>query len=483
MSAPFFKQIGYAPSLQALEFHQSLARERTNIWGVKSGKTYCGAVETVKVALSKPNQYLWHVAPTFSQLQEGERELRRVFDLLPGVLVKRTIKGEFGRAWILANGTIIEGKSAEDADNLRSANCDGIWCDEKAYIGDVAWVIIKQRVAATDGDIWSTTTPDGFNHVWDDSMLAGMSADADYGSWESEDGWYFVSHFPTWAFDWVSQEFIDKARATMARGMFEKDFAASFLSDATAVFRYLGDAYHRMQLIRCEGDRYVVGVDLAKAQDWTVWGAMDAEGRLMHTERWTGEDWTVTIRKLIKVAADWGAVLVVDSANVGSVVLDTLRKSKTEKGSRVRVFPVNTHDGGTKIDIIQALQKSFDDKHVRIPHPNSKYGNAATEYLVKELKWYRSKLTRGGRLSYAAPKGLTDDCVIMLALCNWGRLRGFAGGGLVAASAQVPQIAQVAPGTARGPRAPRLRRPTMHSRVFGKGSADEFGTGRGKFWR
>jgi len=41
--------------------------------------------------------------------------------------------------------------------------------------------------------------------------------------------------------------------------------------------------------------------------------------------------------------------------------------------------------------------------------------------------WYETKLTAGGRLSYSAPKGLTDDMVIALALANWGRLRGMAG--------------------------------------------------------
>jgi hypothetical protein len=483
VSAAFFKRIGYRPSLQAMEFHESLARTRTNVWGIKSGKTYCGAVETVKNALAKPNQLIWHVAPKFSQLQEGERELRRVFDHLPGVLVKRTIKGEHGRAWVVSNGTVIEGKSADVPDNLRSANCDGIWVDEKAYISDAAWAIIVQRVAATNGDIWCTTTPDGFNHVWDEALLAGMTPDGAYGTWEAEDGEYFVSHYPTWAFTWVSQQHIDNARRTMPRAMFEKDYAASFLSAAQAVFRYLGDAYHRFKLERQEGARYVVGVDLAKAQDWTVWGAMNAEGVLQDMGRWTGEDWGLTISRLIRIAEDWGALLVVDSANVGSVVIDTLQKARTSKGARVRVHSVNTHDGQTKIDIVQALQKSLDDRHLRIPHPKSPWATHATEMLIKELKWYRSKLTHGGRLSYAAPKGLTDDCVIMLCLANWGRLRGFAGGGLVAAAAQVPQSTQVEPLGPRGPRAPRLRRPGVQRKVFGRGSSEGFGTGRGKFWR
>jgi hypothetical protein len=41
--------------------------------------------------------------------------------------------------------------------------------------------------------------------------------------------------------------------------------------------------------------------------------------------------------------------------------------------------------------------------------------------LTAEMKRYEYVITANGHISYNAPSGYHDDCVIALALANWGR--------------------------------------------------------------
>ena len=166
----------------------------------------------------------------------------------------------------------------------------------------------------------------------------------------------------------------------------------------------------------------VIGVDLAKGQDGSAVVVMTGRGYVLHSDRWNKIDWSVTKTRLIALGEEWNAALVVDQASMGGPIVEDLTKS-----GRVVVHGVNMNSADVKSDLITSLQMSFDLQNIWIGRPQAAHSPPMNKQLFQELMWYETKLTAGGRLSYSAPKGLTDDLVIALALANWGRLRGMAG--------------------------------------------------------
>jgi len=81
----------------------------------------------------------------------------------------------------------------------------------------------------------------------------------------------------------------------------------------------------------------------------------------------------------------------------------------------------------TKVDLIQSLAVAIEQGKVSWPALSKAAGRAegpalspveGWEILTDELRRYEYEYTGGGRLTYGAPFGFHDDCVIALALAN-----------------------------------------------------------------
>lgn len=109
-----------------------------NVCGRGWGKTRVGAEHTAYEAASRAATRWAVVGPTQNDVRsvcfEGESGLLAV---IPPALLK---KNGYNRSLLtieLANGSIIEGKSAEKPDRLRGPQYHGAWCDELASWGAV----------------------------------------------------------------------------------------------------------------------------------------------------------------------------------------------------------------------------------------------------------------------------------------------------------------------------------------------------------
>ena len=409
----------YIPTKQAKIFHDSSVRFRHLVWGIKSGKTYTGAMEFVKLTQEKPGTLHWVVAPTYNHLDVCEEYLEGIFSQEDeGFVIGRN---RTKRKWELSNGSIIRMRSAEWPMTLRGPNIDGsIWLDEAAYIKREAWAIIRQRISATMAPLFTTTTPNRLNWYKDEVDFSGMLND-EYGEFETDDR--FVSHYPTADFPWVSEDEIENIRRSMTTDLFEQDFLARFVSPHLGVFRRMDEAMSREPIVKRDDSTYVMGLDLAKQQDWTAVVIMDGRGQVMHIERWNKIDWLIQRERIKIMSEEWKCLVVLDSSNVGAMFEEDLRHS----GVRVHPMAMNYQ---VKVDLINSLQLAFERNHLHIPHPECSWAPRQIGILIDELRCFESKLTPGGRISYSAPPSRNDDMVIALALANWGRIHGFAGGGL-----------------------------------------------------
>ena len=470
---------GYKPGKDAIRAHKSLAQIRCLIWGIKSGKTEWGACETVRFAKFNSNKNVWCVSSSFHNLDACIAAITKLLDYY-----KVSYRYKIGsHSYHLANGTVISCKSADQYDNLRGPNVDWLWIDEAAFVKEEAWWICQDRLAVTQGRIILTTTTDVRNWVWELCLEGGMPPTMDYGVFEKngEDGLplYFISHHPTWHFPWVPQSWVDDKKLKRPRVVFDRDIAALFSSHGTSVFNYVWEALSRAPLVRDNKAKYVIGLDLAKEQDFTVITVMDGDGRVFKVLRFQKVDYKIQVQRVVEQAKIWNACVVLDKANVGNVIQELLR----DEGLQIHCVDMNSHE--VKTDLIQQLQVAFETKSIKLIDPKADWASTDDQQMYDELGYYATKLTPGRKqLSYSAPRGMHDDCVISLALANWGRARGLAGGGLTASQVSLAREdwdKHIANSKKMGNRV-RSSKVDLLKRYYGTGSKLGFKASGNTFW-
>lgn len=145
------------------------------IAGIRGGKTHVGALKMLFFAMANPcaeDECHLVCSPTY---QMSRVPMEKLFKLLydktifPVCPLIRYVKGE--RMFVLAaNGggiTRIIVRSLHDPDRLRGLKAKSAWIDEGAYVDSYAWEVVQGRLADSAGPCWVTTTPAGYNWVYD----------------------------------------------------------------------------------------------------------------------------------------------------------------------------------------------------------------------------------------------------------------------------------------------------------------------------
>jgi predicted phage terminase large subunit-like protein len=145
-------------------FLENDSRWKAFIGGRGSGKTFAGCLEAQKEAGRQVCTGAI-VAPTFPMLRDGILPLWN--EIVPRGLIKQYLKSEMTA--IMANGSRIIFRSADDPDRLRGLNLSWFWLDEAAYMDRAVWAIATAtlREKGRAGKAWITTTPAGFNWIYD----------------------------------------------------------------------------------------------------------------------------------------------------------------------------------------------------------------------------------------------------------------------------------------------------------------------------
>lgn len=112
-------------------------------------------------------------------------------------------------------------------------------------------------------------------------------------------------------------------------------------------------------------------------------------------------DWNMQESAIIGMSQQYNnAPIVLDATGVGDPIYDRL------SGKGVPVFPVkftNTIKG----NLIRSLQLAIEKRDITFPE---------IPELISELQMFAVQVGRTGLLSYGAPPGYHDDCVISMAL-------------------------------------------------------------------
>ena len=422
------REATYLPHPAQVAIHRAKdKRFRVVCTGRRFGKTFCLAGELCDWARRQGGDYGW-VAPTYNVADRGIEAFREVGPEFVQVCGRAPCRIELPRV----NGvppTRIWFLSADNPDSIRGFGFRGLVIDEAASIPQDVWhYVLRPTISQTLGWAVFVSTPKGRNWFYDLFTRGKDPAETDYASFS----------FPSNASPFFPAKEWEEARRTLPENVFKQEYMAEFLEDSAGVFRGVDACLVSSEQSAVNSGacaRYVViGCDVAKHTDWTVLIAMDAEtGRCFAMERFNQLDWPIQKERIVSFARRYRGRVILDATGIGDPIYDDLKRVLPD----IEPFKLTA---GSKTELIQRLIVAVEQRQVSWPgervnsdqssvtsgacvngHEKAQNAQRDWDVLTTEMKRYEYAIGPAGGISYNAPSGFHDDCVMALALANHRR--------------------------------------------------------------
>ncbi len=461
---PIFKLINYNPHAGQIPIHESRARMRIVCCGRRFGKSLAAAAEAICVALAGGG--VWCVAPDY--------ELSSiVFEEVLNFIINSDLKSQLaaeprvgrGRQMIVCkSGGWILGKSSHKPRSLLGRGLDLVIFDEAATEGnpEVFAQYIRPTLIDRQGSFLAISTPRGddwFRDLFDKGDPDNPGRLKAYASWQ----------MPSKTNPHLKTSELDELTADMPEMMIRQEILAEFLENIGALFR----GYRELCTIRemhdraVAGEEYVIGVDVARSQDWMVIVVLEINtGRVVRIERFNRLDWEVQEERVVKLHEAFNAPVLIDSTGVGDRVIRALRNSIDSNMIHGFVFT-----NLSKHNLMRQLALSLETKELTLLHKDVKddEGRPIGKTQLRELGSYRYEKTPSGHWKLGAANGQTDDVVTALALAREAARR-FGGSMFSKAPTRPPKTEEEDPAAESSSAASSLPAPALAG-TFGRPSS------------
>jgi len=195
-----------------------------------------------------------------------------------------------------------------------------------------------------------------------------------------------------------TQEYIDEAKRTISAFDFEVFYECKFPRQVGKVFRNAHNIANAIPRKPQQGHLYVIGVDLAKVQDYTVVAVYDRDNNeQVYQDRYKDLEWGFQKKRIAAIAKHYNnALLVVDATGIGDPIVDDLIHS----GLSVIPFKLTNT---SKKEMIEKMSIWMDqDKFSILPIKES----------LEEFDTFNYEVSASGIVRYQARPGFHDDIVI-----------------------------------------------------------------------
>lgn len=380
--------------------------------GTKFGKTYGCSILITRMAWENPESLNWWVAPSYKQSEMAYRLVKRL--LHPGTYeeFKADLRIEIKRPdgqW----HSSIEFKSAENDDNLRGFGVHFAILDEAARISQASYESVWTTMTQTDGRMVIISTPKGRNWFYDEYQK-GVKSGLAIGDVDGNPEWLSI-RMPTWTNPYVKPQRILTMKKNMPADVFQQEIAAQFMLESAGVFRGIEGCIKRglvdpmgqpLNESPITGQRYVMGVDLARKRDYTVIFVIDVLRRhVVYYARFNDMAWAIQKQRIIEVSRMYNRARVwMDGTGLGDPIVEDVRSA----GVNVECFIISSR---SKQELIEKLRADIEFQRITFP---------AFSVPIRELRNYEYEINSNGNLKYSAPPGQHDDCVVSLALAVQG---------------------------------------------------------------
>lgn len=350
----------------------------------KSGKTVGCLVWICEQAFfhGRWGRNFWWVAPVFGQSKIAYRRLKR---FLPPEMFKAN---DSELTITLINGAVIWFKSGEKPDNLFGEDVYAAVMDEASRMREETYYAIRTTLSKTRGPIRFIGNVKGRKN-W----FYKLARRAESG----EDGYSYAKIIAKDAVDAgiLHEDEVKEARRDLPEAVFRELYLAEPCDDGANPF---GFEYIRGCTVDglSPGEPVAWGWDLAKSMNWTVGIGLTEEGRCCRFERFR-MPWQETVDLIINETD--GKPALVDSTGVGDDITERLQR---RGGPNFEGF---VFTGRSRQQLLEGLAAAI--QHYEVAFPEGQ--------IPHELEWMEFVVTKNS-IKYEAPEGMSDDCVMALAL-------------------------------------------------------------------
>lgn len=324
------------------------------------------------------------------------KQAKKVFDeMVEAFAGTGLIKSNATELMISVNGSTLQFFSAERYDNIRGFTFDYLVCDEFAFIDSEAWTeVLRATVLVKGKKVLLSSTPKGKNHFYRIFQLA-----IDNPQYKS---------FKMTSYDnpLIDPKEIDDAKATLPDHIFRQEYLAEFIDDGGAVFRNIKEAIKPIS----NSTKCYFGLDLGRADDYTVLTIVDQNNNEIICERWRHMDWSKIVDNVVTILNRLKPCGFVESNGAQDAIFEMIQ-SKVNYGKQ-NIEPFVT-TAKSKPMLIEDLIVEFEQGSI---------GIIGHDFQVHELEIFTYEYNMKTRtVKYSAPVGLHDDYVMSRSLANHAR--------------------------------------------------------------
>jgi len=349
-------------------------------------------MEIVKQAHLKRGVY-WHIFPTSTEAKDAVwRDPAMLFNIIPESLIEK--KNEVEMVIYFKNGSIMQIKGADDPDALRGTGPCGIVLDEFAKMKYYAWEVVEPIIRANGGWAWFIGTPKGKNHLFN-LYQRGKEGHHEWKSWLLKASQSGI----------IPMDQLLESKRTSTQANFNQEWECEFLEGEGSVFRGVRNICTAIPE-KPEGTHmYVMGVDLAKVQDYTVVSVYDrSTNGQVYQDRFKTLEWPFQKKKIKAISDHYNhALTIIDATGIGDPIADDLIRA----GVPIVSYKITEQ---SKKDLIEKLSIWVDQGLFKM---------LAIQETLFEFDNFTYEIGSTGRIRYGAPVGFHDDIVISQALAIW----------------------------------------------------------------
>lgn len=370
----------YNPHLNQKRIHDSINFDPYKYYvlniGRQWGKTMLAMNQVYYWAINNPGSKIGWVSPVYKQSE-------KVFDEMARAFQPDFIKVNAQKLTIEVNGSTIQFFSAERYHNIRGFTFDYLVCDEFAFMAEQAWTeVLRATVLIKGKKVLLISTPKGKNHFYTLFNLDGINEQYKSFKMSSYDGL-------------AEKEEIDGARYTLPEHIFRQEYLAEFVDNGSGVFSNVPilDTNH--------GSKFYAGIDLGRADDYTVLTILNEKGNMVYCDRWRHNTWQNIINAMLPILSRFKPRVLIEVNSIGDVIFEQLGKVYAS------VYPFVT-TSKSKQDIVEGLQVAIQNKEFTL---------LDLEWLKKEFDLFTYEYSPKTRsIKYSAPTGFHDDGVMSCCL-------------------------------------------------------------------
>lgn len=336
----------------------------------------------------------WHLFPTYTEAKNAVwLDPNMLFSVIPKELISK--KNEAELRVHLINGSYIQLIGTDNPDRLRGAGPLGMVLDEYDMMKQDVWPILEPILRQNGGWAWFIGTPKGKQKLYDMYQYARSGHDPEWGAW----------HLPVSTSHLVPFEQIENSRRSMPESLFNQEWECAFLEGQGSVFRNVRRVATAEPERPISGELYVMGVDLAKVQDYTVITVYKRSTRKqVYQDRFQTLEWPFQKRRIKAIADKYNhALVVLDATGIGDPIADDLMRA----GVAVNPFTITNT---SKKEIIEKLSIFIEQQKIEI---------IPVEETFVEFDNFSYSISHTGKIMYNAREGYHDDIVIAHALAVW----------------------------------------------------------------